>query len=193
MLRLIFACLWYLLPAALGNHNASCGNRLWLPAPVKEALAKLAVPVDFGATWKGKDIFGKNKTWRGFVVGVMTGIVVAGVQALLFHNFEFFRNNTLVDYGRVNFALMGALLGGGALAGDLVESFIKRRLGKPSGRPWFPWDQADWIIGAIALSSILYVPRFGAIVVTLVLYVGVHLCSDRMVYLMGIKKREEVN
>ncbi len=193
MLKLIFACSWYLLPAALGNHTASCGNRLWLPVAVKGFLAKLAVPVDLGATWRGREIFGKSKTWRGLLVGVLTGVVVSGVQAILFLNFEFFKNNTLVDYGRVNFFFMGALLGGGALVGDIAESFVKRRLNKPSGKPWFPWDQADWIIGGMVMSSFLYTPPFEVIVVTLLLYIGVHLCSDRVVYRMGIKKREEVN
>ena len=193
MLKLIFACFWYLLPAALGNHNASCGNRLPLPEMLKRPLRKLAVPIDSGKTLNGREIFGKNKTWRGLVVGVITGIFVAGVQAALFFKTDFFRNNTVVDYGRINFVLIGALMGGGALLGDLAESFIKRRLGKPSGKPWFPWDQADWIIGAILLSSLLYVPPVKVAAVTLFLYIGVHLCSDRVVYRMGIKKREEVN
>ncbi len=193
MIKLIFACFWYLLPAALGNHNASCGNKLPLPGPVKRGLAKIALPIDGGALWKGKEICGKNKTWRGLVVGILTGIIVAGVQALLFFNTEFFRNNTLVDYGRVNFAVIGGLMGAGALTGDLVESFIKRRLDKPSGRPWFPWDQIDWIIGAMVLSALVYVPEVKVVVITLILYTGVHLCSDRVVCWLGIKKREEVN
>jgi CDP-2,3-bis-(O-geranylgeranyl)-sn-glycerol synthase len=190
---IIFSCLWYLLPAALGNHNASCGNRLWLPQSLKSGLAKLAVPVDLDAKWRGKEIFGRHKTWRGLIVGVITGMIVAGIQAFLFFNVDFFKHNTIVDYGKVNFILMGALMGGGALTGDLVKSFIKRRLDKPSGKPWFPWDQLDWIAGAIILSSIVYVPPAGIAAVTAVLYVGVHLCSDRIVYRMGIKKREEVN
>ncbi|MEA3490015.1 MAG: CDP-archaeol synthase [Candidatus Omnitrophota bacterium] len=193
MLKLIFACLWYLLPAALGNHNASCGNRLPLPEVIKKPLEKLAVPVDSGKTLNGREIFGKNKTWRGLVVGVITGILVAGIQALLFFNSDFFKNNTVIDYGQFNFILIGALMGGGALLGDLIESFIKRRLGKPSGKTWFPWDQADWIIGAILLSSIVYVPPAEVAVVTILLYIGVHLCSDRVVCRLGIKKREEVN
>jgi CDP-2,3-bis-(O-geranylgeranyl)-sn-glycerol synthase len=193
MLKLIFACLWYLLPAALGNHNASCGNRLPLPGVLKKPLEKLAVPIDSGKTLNGREIFGKNKTWRGLVVGVITGILVAGVQALLFFNSDFFKNNTVIDYGRVNFILVGALMGGGALLGDLIESFIKRRLGKPSGRPWFPWDQADWIIGAILLSSIVCAPPAEVALATTLLYIGVHLCSDRVVCRLGIKKREEVN
>ena len=193
MLKLIFAYLWYLLPAALGNHNASCGSRLPLPGVLKKPLEKLAVPIDSGKTLNGREIFGKNKTWRGIVVGVITGILVAGIQALLFFNSDFFKNNTVIDYGQFNFILIGALMGGGALLGDLIESFIKRRLGKPSGKPWFPWDQADWIIGAILLSSIVYPPPAEVAVVTILLYIGVHLCSDRVVCWLGIKKREEVN
>lgn len=193
MANFIFSCLWYLLPAALGNHNASCGNRLWLPGYLKKGLARLAVPVDNGARWRGKEIFGEHKTWRGLLVGIATGVLVAGLQAALFFHVAFFRDNTFVDYSKVNFALFGALMGGGALTGDLIKSFIKRRLDKPSGRPWFPWDQLDWIIGAIIASSILYIPSASGAAMTAVLYVGIHLCSDRMVYKMGIKKREEVN
>jgi len=193
MLKLIFACLWYLLPAAVGNHNASCGNRLPLPEVLKKPLKKLAVPIDSGKTLNGREIFGKNKTWRGLVVGVITGILVAGIQALLFFKSDFFKSNTLIDYGQVNFVLAGALMGLGALLGDLIESFIKRRLNKPSGRPWFPWDQIDWIIGAMVLSSVVYRPSAKVVVVTLVLFTIVHLCSDRVVCWMGIKKREEVN
>jgi CDP-2,3-bis-(O-geranylgeranyl)-sn-glycerol synthase len=190
---LIFASLWYLLPAALGNHCASCGNRLWLPGICRAGLAKIAVPVDLDLKWRGKEIFGKNKTWRGLLVGILAGILVAGIQAILYISNDFFRKNTLVDYGKVNFILMGALMGGGALVGDLVKSFIKRRFDKPSGKPWFPWDQLDWILGAIIASSILYMPPVNALIVTIVLYVGVHLCSDRIVCLIGLKKREEVN
>jgi CDP-2,3-bis-(O-geranylgeranyl)-sn-glycerol synthase len=193
MFKLIFACLWYLLPAALGNHNASCGNRLPLPGVLKKPMEKLAAPIDSGKTLNGREIFGKNKTWRGLVVGVITGILVAGIQALLFFNSDFFNKNTVIDYGQFNFILIGALMGGGALLGDLIESFIKRRLNKPSGRPWFPWDQIDWIIGAMVLSSVAYRPSVKVAVVTLVLFTIVHLCSDRVVCWMGIKKREEVN
>ena len=192
MIKLIFSCLWYLLPAALGNHNASCGNRLMVPGRVKRVLAKIAGPIDAGAKWQGKDVLGRNKTWRGLAVGIVTGILVAGVEALLFFNTDFFKRNTIVDYGSVNFILLGALMGGGALIGDLVESFIKRRLNKPSGKPWFPCDQIDWIIGAIALSSIVYIPSLKEAITTVVVYTCVHLCSDRVVFWMGIKKREEV-
>ena len=193
MIKFIFLCLWYLLPAALGNHTASCGNRVWLPGILKSGLAKLAVPIDFGVKFHGREIFGQNKTWRGLLVGILVGIITAGVQAFLFFKTDFFRANTLVDFGRVNFILLGALMGGGALIGDLIKSFIKRRFNVPPGKPWFPWDQLDWITGAILFSLIVYVPPVRVAAVTALLYVGVHLCSDRIVCYMGLKKREEVN
>ena len=90
MIALIFQCFWYLLPAALGNHTASCGNRLWLPGAIKTILARCAIPVDSGRQWRGKEIFGENKTWRGIIVGVLAGVVAAGIQALLFFNISFF-------------------------------------------------------------------------------------------------------
>lgn len=193
MIKFIFLCLWYLLPAALGNHAASCGNRIWLPGIFRSGLVKIALPIDLGLKWRGREILGKNKTWRGLLVGTITGMLTAGAQALLFFNTDFFKRNTLVDYGRVNFVLMGFLMGAGALVGDLVKSFIKRRLNKPSGKPWFPWDQLDWIAGAIVLSSIVFIPPAKVAIVAALLYVGAHLCSDRIVCRMGIKKREEVN
>ena len=193
MIKIIFVCFWYLLPAALGNHNASCGERIFLPRVLKQVLAKLAIPIDSGIRWKGKKLFGENKTWRGLVVGIITGICVAGIQTLFFLNIDFFKRNTIIDYEKVNFVLIGALMGGGALIGDLIESFIKRILNKPPGKPWFPYDQLDWILGAIIFSSLIYIPSFKIAVVTIILYVFVHLCSDRVVCTLGIKKREEVN
>ncbi|MDD5681346.1 MAG: CDP-archaeol synthase [Candidatus Omnitrophica bacterium] len=193
MIKFVFLCFWYLLPAALGNHAASCGNRLWLPKIFKIGLAKIAIPVDSGIRWHGKEIFGRNKTWRGLLVGIATGIFTAGIQAFLFFNMNFFKTNTFIDYEKINFVILGALMGGGALTGDLAKSFIKRRLDISPGKPWFPWDQLDWIAGAMLFSSITYVPSIKIALVTAVLYVGIHLCSDRIVCRMGIKKREEIN
>ena len=116
MLKLIFACLWYLLPAAVGNHNASCGNRLPLPEVLKKPLEKLAVPIDSGKTLNGREIFGKNKTWRGLVVGVITGILVAGIQARFFFKSDFLRKKNLIDYCRFIFILIWALCASSSFA-----------------------------------------------------------------------------
>ena len=188
----LFRCLWFLLPAALSNHNASVGNRLLVPKFIKPWLAKLDVPVDFGYKLKGKDLFGRNKTFRGFVVGIVTGVLLAALQSILFLTVPFFKENSLIDYGRVNFVIVGFLMGFGALFGDLVESFIKRQLGKRAGEPWFPFDQLDWIAASIILTGIVYVPPLNYLIGIILVYLVVHLISDRIVQKMGLKKREDV-
>jgi len=42
----------------------------------------------------------------------------------------------------------------GALLGDIVESFFKRRMGKERGEDWIPFDQLDFVVGALLLSFI---------------------------------------
>jgi len=43
----------------------------------------------------------------------------------------------------------------GALLGDIVESFFKRRKGIERGKDWIPFDQLDFIIGVLFLSFII--------------------------------------
>ena len=43
------------------------------------------------------------------------------------------------------------LLAAGALLGDLVKSFFKRRLNKEQGAEWLIADQFDFVLGAFAL------------------------------------------
>lgn len=53
----------------------------------------------------------------------------------------------LVVYGQPH-AIYGALaIGWGAVLGDHLKSFIKRRLGYPPGAPWLP-DRFDFALGA---------------------------------------------
>ena len=183
----IFKCLWFLLPAALSNHSASWGNSLPLPRLFKPLLRKLDIPIDLG-----HPLFGRNKTYRGFAVGIIVGILTAFLQYLLYVSVPFIRNNTLIDYTKINYILVGFLMGFGALLGDLIKSFLKRRIGKRPGRPWFPFDQLDWILMSLILTGIVYLPPLNYIIGTAVIYLGVHLCSDRFLQKMGIKKREDV-
>jgi CDP-2,3-bis-(O-geranylgeranyl)-sn-glycerol synthase len=42
-------------------------------------------------------------------------------------------------------------MGFGALTGDLLKSFIKRRLSILPGKPFLVFDQIDWIIGSLII------------------------------------------
>jgi len=48
------------------------------------------------------------------------------------------------------------LLATGALLGDLVKSFFKRRLGKARGESWLIADQYDLVVGSLLLVLLVY-------------------------------------
>ena len=43
----------------------------------------------------------------------------------------------------------------GALFGDIIESFFKRRMGRNRGEDWIPFDQLDFILGVLFFSFLI--------------------------------------
>ncbi|MEM1988525.1 MAG: CDP-2,3-bis-(O-geranylgeranyl)-sn-glycerol synthase [Candidatus Woesearchaeota archaeon] len=133
----ILQAVWFLLPAYVANS-----------APVVVyKINFLNVPVDFNKKYKGKPIFGTHKTWRGLFFGVLFGMIVAYLQKILYYNVDFFRAISVYDYS--NAILFGFLISIGALVGDLVKSFFKRRISIPEGADWPFFDQYDFVIGSL--------------------------------------------
>lgn len=142
----ILFALWFFAPVGIANASPVFANRV----PV---LQKLGMPIDGGRTFRGKRIFGDHKTVRGLMAGTLFGFLTTALQMLLFNNFSFFESvSGSVDYSSPIVLLMGAALGFGALAGDAIKSFFKRQFSVPSGQSWFPFDQIDYIIGAVLFS-----------------------------------------
>ena len=83
--------------------------------------------------------------------------------------------------------ILGFLLGFGALAGDAIKSFFKRALNIAPGKPWFPFDQLDSVLGAL-LSAALYLPFTGIDwLIVIVGGVAVHLLVVVIGYTLGIR------
>jgi CDP-2,3-bis-(O-geranylgeranyl)-sn-glycerol synthase len=51
-------------------------------------------------------------------------------------------------------ALFGAFVGFMSLVGDAVKSYFKRRTGRDRGKPWFPFDQLDFVVFGLAAMAI---------------------------------------
>ena len=177
MLESIISIFWLLLPAGIANMSPVLFK--WLPV--------LAKPVDFNKKFKKKPIFGRNKTWRGLVCGTLVAILIVYVQKLLY---PYMKAYSFVDYSGTNFVLLGFLLGFGALAGDLVESFLKRQRNTPPGKSWPPWDQIDWIIGALLLVSFFVPLSAEMIVIALLLFGILHPMINLLGYVLKIKKNK---
>jgi CDP-2,3-bis-(O-geranylgeranyl)-sn-glycerol synthase len=144
MLFEILSIIYFLLPAGLANMA---------PGLVKK-INFLNYPLDFKKKVYGKRLFGNHKTWRGLISGIIMAILIVYIQTLLYQK-VYFQNLSLISYSNLNFILLGFLFGAGALIGDCVESFFKRRLGKKDGESLIFFDQTDWIIGSFLFVSLL--------------------------------------
>lgn len=164
---------WFFLPAGLANMAPILINKI----PI---INRWDTPLDFGKNWQGKVIFGNNKTWRGLLFGTLVG----AFAGLLIYPHLFLQGQTLYWS-----ALLGGLLGFGALAGDSIESFFKRRVGKLPGEVWFPFDQTDYIIGGLLMSLFVVHLPLASYLITLVSYFILHLLSSYIGYMLKLKDK----
>lgn len=169
MFKTILQTIWLLLPAGVANMAPVLFK--WLPV--------LNTPIDFGRSIHGQRIFGQNKTWRGLLIGILAGIVVVYLQQKFYPG-----------YGTENFILLGALLGGGALLGDLVKSFFKRRVAIAPGQSWWFFDQIDWIVGALVLVSFYKSVSWQIWLTALVIFGLLHPVINLVGYYLGIKQNK---
>lgn len=179
MWEIVAQSFYLALPAYLANMAPVIFDRL-------KILPSWAQPIDLGRRWGGDFIFGANKTWRGIAAAVVLGIVAAAGQALLYQN-DFFRQISLVDYPRI-FLLFGSLAGLGAILGDLVKSFFKRRLKIVAGASWPVFDQLDFIAGFFLFTASIFWPGWTFFIIVCLLTLLLHPLTNLVSYFLGIKK-----
>ncbi len=181
MLVTIAQALFFFLPAYIANMSPVVfGNVGWLQ-PFKK-------PIDGGRKLGSLTIFGEHKTYLGFLVGVSAAMVTSLLQALIFAYFSDARWLFLFPYSYFSAIWLGFLLGFGALLGDLLKSFIKRRLRIVSGAPFFPFDQLDIVVGGLLLGAFVYFPSWNHILVLVLLTPLLQLFSNIISYKLGLKK-----
>ena len=83
--------------------------------------------------------------------------------------------------------LIGFLLGFGALLGDALGSFLKRRIGIGRGQPAPILDQLDFLIVALILVSFVVKLDWLFIILAIVLTLIIHLLANTIAYLLGLK------
>ena len=145
--------------------------------------ANMAPP--FTQYWRGwnrpihERLLGSHKTVLGVLAGVATGVLVAGMQSRIHAPWS------LVDYR--HWLLLGLGLGGGAMLGDALKSLIKRMLHIRPGARWIPFDQLDFVVGALALTG-TYAGLGATDVATIAImtFVG-DIAVNRLSYRLGIK------
>jgi CDP-2,3-bis-(O-geranylgeranyl)-sn-glycerol synthase len=178
----IIEALWFFLPAGIANAVP-------VIAPKIPGLGDFTAPLDFGKTYRGKRIFGANKTWRGLLVGMAAATLIIALQKYLFTRNLFILELAWFDYRPVNIWLLGPLFGAGALLADAVESFFKRQRGIKPGYSWFPFDQIDYIIGGCVFSLAIEQLAWTKYTLVLLVWFFIHLIASYVAYTVGLKDK----
>lgn len=181
MIILILKVIYLGLPAIIANSLPIFFAKYRL-------LEFLNKPLDFNYHLFNQPLFGRTKTWRGFLVGVGGGILVIFLQRSLNQLSQFFKNISLLDYQSQNLLIIGFLLSFGALFGDLVKSFIKRRLKIISGHRWWPWDFLDATLGSLIFVSLAIKLSWLVIITSSIISPSIHLFANLIGYQFQWKK-----
>lgn len=144
----MLAVSYLLLPLLVGlTFHGFCIKFKWLTILVR--------PIDGGRMFRGRRLFGFNKTYRG-VIAVGLGTAAGfGIQAIVLHQIISIRNVELIDYSSLSWFPLGFAIGVAAMLSELPNSFIKRRLGVAPGTTasgmvgvlFYILDQVDLLLG----------------------------------------------
>ena len=172
---LLATAFWAMLPAYVPNNAA--------------VLAGGGRPIDGGRSWGGRRVLGDGKTWRGTAIGTLVGVLLAvGLNAV---------NDpasAAVGVDLPVFPLHAAVaLAFGAMLGDILASFIKRRSGRERGASFPGLDQLDFVVVSLLLAFVVATDWFLAtftpavlaviLVITPILHVGTNIIA----YKIGVK------
>jgi CDP-2,3-bis-(O-geranylgeranyl)-sn-glycerol synthase len=144
---------------------------LYLPAYFANA-APVALgggpPLDGGEKWlDGKPFLGSHKTLRGCIVGVLAGLLIGFLQGN---------------------ALAGVTQGFGAILGDLLSSFLKRRWDLAPGASAPVLDQLDFIVVAIILSQPFTRATLQEMVIIILVTIPIHYLSNYLSWMLKMKE-----
>ncbi|EHP89576.1 CDP-2,3-bis-(O-geranylgeranyl)-sn-glycerol synthase [Methanotorris formicicus] len=171
---LVFSSFWYILPAYIANATA--------------CIFGGGTPLDLGRNFiDGRRLIGNGVTFRGTFSGILCGTIAAILQGVIL-NLKII-NTPMVFYSNIfECAFLGFLLSSGALFGDMVGSFIKRRLEIKQGNPAPILDQLNFVFGAILFTYPFSPLPLNMIITICVITPIIHLTSNIIAYKLKIKK-----
>lgn len=151
------------------------------------SIRRWQTPIDFGHHFRGKRIFGDHKTIRGLVAGTLMGALIGWLYILIGGSSDWFMQevNLIQD---INLIFFGAATGFSALAGDAIASFFKRQVKIAPGRPWVPFDQIDYILGAYLFIGFNLDLDWQVYLIGLLMYTLLHPCFSYLGYLLRLKQ-----
>lgn len=175
VIEVVVVALWAILPAYVPNNAAVLGGG--------------GRPIDGGRTWNGKRILGDGKTWRGTAAGILGGVATAVVLNALQPTVSASFDGSIPVFP-VSVMLS---LATGAMFGDILASFVKRRTGRNRGASFPGLDQLDFVVVALALTAVVnpswFFGTFTLPVLVLILVVTpvLHVTTNVVAFRLGLK------
>ncbi|MCX2980551.1 CDP-archaeol synthase [Halieaceae bacterium IMCC14734] len=127
-------------------------------------------PVDGGLVLgDGFPLFGSSKTWRGLVAALMLSAAAALLLGLPL--------------------LAGLALGAGSMCGDLLSSFIKRRLGRASSTQFLGLDQIPEALLPLLVGLVWFDYSWLAMALIVAAFFVLELTTSPLFYILGIRRR----
>ncbi|MFA5247411.1 MAG: CDP-2,3-bis-(O-geranylgeranyl)-sn-glycerol synthase [Candidatus Micrarchaeia archaeon] len=177
----IISLILLILPAYFANAAPVYLN----PSGDKAGKIK-TTPIDNGKNfWDNRRLLGDGKTWEGLIGGVAAGWLfgtIMGWAGIIPLGFSFDK-----------WFWVSLLLSMGAHAGDLLGSFIKRRLNVASGGPFPVFDQLGFVLLSLLFASfaapeISYLIGVAGFAFLLALSYGAHVFFNWLAFKIGLKK-----
>ena len=132
-------------------------------------------PIDMGRTLSdGERILGDHKTVKGLVSGVIAGTIIGLVGSLVF------AKNLLI------IAVPASL---GALLGDMVGAFLKRRLKIRPGGALPVVDQLDFVVGAVLCVALTSEISTTVLLILFLVTPPIHFLTNVGAYFLGLKEQ----
>jgi CDP-2,3-bis-(O-geranylgeranyl)-sn-glycerol synthase len=130
---------------------------------------RFARPVDGGKRWSdGRRILGDSKTFRGLVCAAGAAVLCAWIFGVA--------------------AATGLTVAAAAMAGDLLSSFTKRRMGKKSGDQALGLDQVPEVLLPLLATRSAFDLSWLDILMCVAIFIGVELGASRVLYALNLRK-----
>lgn len=194
----------------MNEQPGALAQALWLALPVtlaglthvlaieRDVLARLAtIRLDGGWQWRGRPLFGANKTLRGAIIMVGACVfwtaIIDGLQRALGLDDSL----RFIPRDQLGSLALGLMLGLAYIVGELPNSFIKRQLDIEPGaaapgrvrRLFWLVDQLDSAIVILLFASIYRTPSCAFVLALLGLTLAVHPTVAAIMVALGLKER----
>ena len=168
---------------------------IWLSSKTAQ---RFNLPIDGGRCWRGRRIFGPNKTWRGFCVLPWAGALCFALLDYLIPWLPAWWRAGWWNFTLLQAAMLGFACGLVFMLAELPNSLIKRQLDIPAGGPapssglkifFAILDRYDSSLGVVLLIALcLPVPAM-TLVWVLVFGPTVHALCSILQFQLGLKGR----